>query len=419
MNLHLKLDESLIKQLPKADLHVHLDGSLRLETIIELAKADKIDLPSFTPEGLKEKVFKSTYKDLPDYLQGFGVTCSVMQNSESLERVAYEFAWDSYKDGVLYIEPRFAPQLFMDKGLSVEEALLAVDKGMKKAQAEINKEIEEYNTAHMDKYMSACKDPDIDPNEKNILLVKPKFKYSHIVCAMRMWDGSRSTDMIADVIRAIEKHEIPVEGIDLAGPEEGYPPIDHKSAYRIAHEHFMYKTVHAGEAFGPSSIFQAISQLYADRIGHGFHLFDHALIKTDDKAKACRYVEDLVNYIAEKRITLEVCLTSNLQTMPELKNDLKNHSFKKMIDNQLSVAICTDNRLVSNTTITHELLLAQNTFELSLEKMKELIMYSVKRSFYPGTFLEKKDYILQFSNYYDHLIKTQMPDYELSHSAKF
>ena len=375
-----KLTEEQIKQLPKADLHVHLDGSIRIPTLIELAKEQGVKLPTETIEGLREQVFKDRYKDLPDYLTGFGLICSVLQDKESIERVAYEFAWDCFNEGVIYVEPRYSPELFQGEGksLSIEDGILAVDKGLKKAQSEINAQLE---------------------NDKSTALIR--FNYSHIICAMRQWDASRSLNLVMEAVKVRDKHGLQIGALDLAGPEAGFPAIDHRDAYTYAHQHFMYKTVHAGEAFGPSSIFQALTELHADRIGHGFHLFTHSKINTDNEEKAKKYVQDLVHYVAERRITLEVCLTSNLQTMPELDFDIKKHTFKKMIQHGISAALCTDNRTVSNTTVTKELMLAQDAFDMSIKQMKKFIMYPIKRSFYPGDYLVKKKFIDQCSKYYD------------------
>jgi adenosine deaminase len=385
------ISESTLKKLPKADLHVHLDGSLRLNSLIELAHELKINLPSYKEEGLRELVFKNQYQDLPDYLQGFQYTCAVMQDLQALERVAYEFAWDAYHNGVLYIEPRYSPELLKGEKLKSHEVIVAIDKGLQRAKQEIN--------VLIDKENQKLKEQNSTPH--------PKFVYSHIICAMRMWDPEQSLSTIQSAILTKEKHNLPIMAIDLAGPEDGYPAIDHADAYTYAHKHFLYKTVHAGEAYGPSSIFQAITNLYADRIGHGFHLFNAEMINTKNPNKAKQYVKNLVQYIAERRITLEVCLTSNLQTLPELKNDPSKHSLKKMLEAGLSVAICTDNTLVSNTNITKELMLAIKTFNLDQEMIKKLVMYGIKRGFYPGNYLEKKQYIDQCSRYYDSVLESQ------------
>jgi adenosine deaminase len=162
----------------------------------------------------------------------------------------------------------------------------------------------------------------------------------------------------------------------------------------------MKKTVHAGEAFGPESIFQAITELHADRIGHGVHLFRSDMIYDKDIEDKEAYVENLVQYIGGRRITLEICLTSNMQTIPEFK-DLKDHSFGKMREAGLSVTLCTDNRLVSNTTITDEIMKAVETFDISSKELKDLVAYGFKRSFYPDTYLKKRNYVRQVLDAYE------------------
>ncbi|MCE2928077.1 MAG: adenosine deaminase family protein [Candidatus Caenarcaniphilales bacterium] len=380
-----------IKQLPKADLHVHLDGSLRLATIIDLAKELKVELPSYSEDGLKELVFKANYQNLPEYLEGFKYTCAVMQDAEALERTAYEFAWDCFHDGVIYVEPRYSPELLKGNKLKAHEVILAVDRGMKKAQKEINIIIDKINQ-------------ELRFNKVPENIVHPAFVYSHIICCMRMWDPQRSLETATCAVVTKQKHDIPIMAIDLAGPEDGFPAVDHQDAFIYAHKNFLYKTVHAGEAYGPASIFQALTYLHADRIGHGLHLFNTAMVINKTGSEAEEYVKNIVQYLAERRITLEVCLTSNLQTLPLLANDVKNHSLNKMLAAGLSVAICTDNRLVSNTTVTKELLLAHDSCGFSPKTLKKIIMYGIKRGFFPGTYLEKKKYIDDASRYYDYIV---------------
>jgi adenosine deaminase len=387
------MQDLLLKQIrdyPKADLHVHLDGSIRLSTLIELAQARKIHLPSYSEEGLRDLVFKDTYKDLPDYLQGFQYTCAVMQDLEVLERTAYEFAWDCFHDGVVYVEPRYSPELLKGAKLKAHEVIIAIDKGLYRAKQEINALINKENEVLLVEF-------------GNDVPRHPEFVYSHIICCMRMWEPRESVETVNSALLTREKHGIPIMGIDLAGPEDGFPAVDHQEAFLRAHQNFLYKTVHAGEAYGPASIFQALTYLHADRIGHGFHLFSKNLVNTKDPSKAESYINNLVQYIAERRITLEVCLTSNLQTMPNLYNNPSRHSLPFMLENGLSTAICTDNTLVSNTTVTKELALAVKTFSLTNKQLKKLIMYGIKRGFFPGSYLEKKQYIDICSKYYDSL----------------
>jgi len=392
-----------LTRIPKTDLHVHLDGSLRVPTLIELAKAGNIELPSYTEDGLNEIVFKDKYEDLMDYLQGFSYTVSVMQNPENLERIAYEFAWDNFNEGVRYFEVRFAPQLHVNDSQSIEDVLTAVNKGLAKAKKEFNE------------------NPAILNNEE------PQASYAIIACAMRAFFPSMSQfyDDILDVHRFSKSKKIfslasvelveamikirdelclPIVGIDIAGAEEGYPPEDHKEAFDIAHRSFLNKTVHAGEAYGPESIFQAITLLHADRIGHGYYLFSYDKIKDKSIIDKEKYVNNLAQFIAGRRITIEVCLTSNLQTNPEI-GKICNHEFRKMKDARLSTTICTDNRTVSKTNVTREVELAVNTFDFTENELRNSIIYGFKRSFFPGTYKEKRAYVRKVINYYENIQK--------------
>jgi adenosine deaminase len=162
----------------------------------------------------------------------------------------------------------------------------------------------------------------------------------------------------------------------------------------------MKKTVHAGEAYGPESIFQAITDLHADRIGHGTYLLEPDAIRDEDIADREHYVERLGNYIADRRITLEVCLTSNLQTNPHLRS-LEEHTFRKLRAQRLSTTICTDNRLMSNTSVTNELLLACNHLGLDRHDLKSVIIYGFKRSFFAGSYQRKRQYVRQVIDHYE------------------
>ncbi len=399
----MNITEEFIKCIPKTDLHLHLDGSLRISTLIELAKEKNVDLPAYTEKGLKETVFKEKYDSLGDYLKGFGYTVAVMQDPESLERIAFELAEDNINEGVKYIEVRFAPQLHQRKDFQVLEILQSVNAGLRRAADKFNK------------------------REKVISGSEPPFEYGIIACAMRMFDygfsdyfdsfldvhkysdrkwvfSLASTELVRASVEARNKFDIPIVGFDLAGMEEGYPAVDHKFAYNLAHRNFLKKTVHAGEAFGPESIFQAITDLHADRIGHAVHLFNSAMITNPDISDKEKYVNDLAQYIADRRITLEVCLTSNLQTNPAI-TDLREHSFKKMQDARLSVSFCTDNRTVSSTTVTGEILKAVDSFDISPKELRDIVIYGFKRSFFRGSYLRKRRYVRQILNYYSAIEK--------------
>ena len=395
------LTPALIRELPKSDIHVHLDGSLRLPTLIELAKDRKVKLPAYSADGLRKKVFKESYRDLNEYLEGFGYICAVLQDRESLERTAYELCLDNQKEGVRYLEIRFAPQLHTREGFDIPEVLQAVSRGMERASREFNLR------------------PEVQDGSE------PPFQAGIIVCALRFFApgfsntyremcqafahlpqakifGMASEALVRASVQARDELGLPVVGVDLAGQERGYPANDHVRAYQIAHEAFLGKTVHAGEDYGPESIFQAITDCHADRIGHGTWLFStqHIQAKSIPRNRRAEYVRRLVQYIADRRITLEVCLTSNMQTLPVLK-ELKSHPFRKMLQHKLSATFCTDNRLVSRTTVSAEIEKAVEAFRIGPKQLGDLLVYGFKRGFHPGTYSEKRRYIRKILDYRD------------------
>ncbi|MFZ4616653.1 MAG: adenosine deaminase family protein [Rectinemataceae bacterium] len=392
--------DAFIRDIPKTDLHVHLDGSLRLSSLIDMAKRGKVELPSYTESGMRELVYKDSYANLPEYLKGFQYTCAVMRDLENLERVSYELAQDNIAEGVFYIEPRFAPQLLMDnRDLTMERILEAVDKGLRRAKHEFNS------------------GPAVREGRM------PPFDYGIIACAMRMFAGEYSpyyrdfcaihnySDQIEvlklgaiEVARGVvgirDRMGIPVVGFDIAGQEAGYPAGDFREAFDFVHKNFMHKTVHAGEAYGAESIFQAITDLHADRLGHGYFLFDVDKVTDPGIKDKDAYIERLASFIADQRVTIEVCLTSNLQTNPAL-TDIRNHSLGKMLERRLSTTLCTDNRLVSNNSVSKEIRLAVDNFDIGPKLLKNIIVYGFKRSFYPGSYSEKRNYVRQLITYYE------------------
>jgi adenosine deaminase len=210
--------------------------------------------------------------------------------------------------------------------------------------------------------------------------------------------GIASLSLAREVVHARDQLGLPVVAFDLAGAEAGHPASDHIDAYDFAHRHFLKKTVHAGEAYGPESIFQAITKLHADRIGHGTHLFSADQVQVDTDPH--RYVRQLSEYIADRRITLEVCVTSNLQTMPELRR-VSQHPLGRMINERLSVTLCTDNRLISRTTVTEELRKVSAAFPLSPAELRRMVLHGFKRSFFPGTYRDKRAYVRHVIDDYD------------------
>ncbi len=400
-----QLLKNLITRIPKTDLHLHLDGSIRLDTIAELGKRAGIELPSYTAEGLEELVFKEKYQNLEEYLTTFGYSCAVMQEPEYLERIAYELAQDNQREGVRYIEVRFAPQLHINARMTMETVLESINKGLLRAQQEFNQR------------------PEVRDGSE------PPFYYGIIVCAMRSFNEHFSAyyadfvtahtysdmksirkmasfELAQGAVKIRDDLGIPIVGFDLAGAEKGFPPRDHWRAFQYAHEHFMAKTVHAGEAYGATSIFQAITDLHADRIGHGYYLFDMEKIQDHSIQDKARYIEELCEYIAEHRITLEVCLTSNLQTNPALES-LIDHALKHMLAGDMSITLCTDNRTVSKTSVTNEILLALEHFHIPAKQMKDMLIYGFKRCFFPDTYTNKRKYVRQCIDYYERLVEEE------------
>jgi adenosine deaminase len=201
-----------------------------------------------------------------------------------------------------------------------------------------------------------------------------------------------------------------IVGFDIAGSERGYPASNHREAYEYAHRNFLHKTVHAGEAYGAESIFTAITKCHADRIGHGLLLFSETDIADPDIVDRAKYVRDLANYIADRRITVEVCLTSNMQTNPRFA-DIRNHSLALMLEHGLSVTFCTDNRLVSNTSVCSELRLALDNFRISASRFKDIVIYGFKRSFRFGSYADKRTYVRSCIDWYEKVAREHGVEY--------
>ncbi len=390
-----------LKEVPKTDLHVHLDGSVRIPTLIELARDQKVALPSESEAGLRQLVFKDRYASLREYLAGFAYTVAALQTPEALERAAYELAIDNLDEGVRYLEVRFAPQLHIRNGFDAIEVLGAVDRGLRRVRDTFNRR------------------PEVVADRE------PPFEYGIICSALRMFRADfgayyagllhahqyappkevyrmASLELARAAVVARDEHGLPVVGFDLAGEEAGYPAGDHSEAFQYAHKNFLKKTVHAGEAYGPESIFQAVTDLHADRIGHGTYLLEPQAILDPSITDKEQYVARIGEHIADRRITLEVCLSSNLQTNPDLR-DLGQHSFHKLRQHRLSTTLCTDNRTVSHTTLTRELMLAVEHLGLSRRDLKSIIIYGFKRSFFPGSYLRKRAYVRQVIDYYNQI----------------
>ena len=395
-----RFSSAFIKAIPKTDLHLHLDGSLRIDTLIELARSAGVPLPGETAQDLRATVFKDRYASLEEYLRGFSLTTAVMQTEDALYRISYELMMDNAAEGVRYIEARFAPQLLMSERMRFVQVMAAVDRGLRAARDELNARLR--------------------PGE-------PEFEYGIIACAMRFFTADfspyyrelskknasltpteiqqlASVELAHDVVALRSDSAVQIVGFDLAGAEKGVPAGDYAEAFALVGKGLLGKTVHAGEAYGAESIFQAITKLHASRIGHGLYLFDADQLQHSEITDRNAYVEDLVNFIAKRRITLEVCLSSNMQTTPAIR-ELRDHSLRRMLERGLSVTLCTDNRLVSNTTVCEEYQLAIEHFPIDAATLKDIAIRGFKRSFYYHSYQEKKSYLLRVVAYYEAVAK--------------
>ncbi|HEX8538480.1 MAG TPA: adenosine deaminase [Cystobacter sp.] len=337
----LPVTEELLRALPKTDLHCHLDGSMRLETILELAEQQKVQLPADTVDGLAKAIHMGEVcKNLEDYLVAFDVTLSVLQTAEALYRAAYELAVDAAAENVRYLEVRYSPALHLKKGLKMTTVIDSVLEGLRVAKRETG------------------------------------IKYGVIVCGIRHINPQTSM-RLAELSVAYKNRG--VIGFDLAGAEASFPAKDHKDAFQLILRNNVNCTAHAGEAFGPESISQAIHYLGAHRIGHGTRLREDG---------------DLLNYVNDHRIPLEVCPSSNVQT--GAVSSLDAHPLKFYFDYGLRVTINTDNRLITDTTVTKELWLSHKEIGLSLEDLTTIIVSGFKSAFLPSR--EKQDFLRQVND---------------------
>ncbi|MBK1880897.1 adenosine deaminase [Luteolibacter pohnpeiensis] len=327
-----------IQKLPKVLLHEHLDGGLRPRTVIELAEEQNYrGLPTRDAKDLADWFHRGAQRgNLPEYLEGFQHTTSVMQTPEAIERVAFEFIEDMYEDGVVYAEVRFAPILHIHSGLNQDEVVEAVIRGLERGQQTYGVE------------------------------------WGLIICAMRHLSSSLEAAELA-----IRWRERGVVGFDLAGGESGFPPKKHVEAFQAIERANFYITIHAGEAFGPESIWQALQYCGAHRLGHATRLRDDIQTMPDGSLK----LGPLAQYILDRRIPLEMCLLSNVHT--GATPTLEEHPFGKFFERGFRVSLNTDDRLMSDTSMTRETKLAAETFNLSLADLEKLSINAMKSAFAP------------------------------------
>jgi adenosine deaminase len=338
-----------VEKLPKTDLHCHLDGSLRLGTILELGERQNVRLPADNPERLFKLIYPGDEcRSLDDYLKAFDITLSVLQTEEALFRAAYELAEDAARENVWYLEVRYAPILHTRRGLRLPNIVEAVIQGLRTGERDFG------------------------------------IRTGVILCGIRSISAEASLRM-AELCVAYKNRG--VVAFDLAGAEYNYPAKHHKEAFQLILNNNVNCTAHAGEAYGPESIAQAIHYCGAHRIGHGTRLREHG---------------DLLNYVNDHRVPLEICVSSNIQTRAAA--DFASHPLPFYFNYGLRVTINTDNRLVTDTTVSKELLLCHQHYRFTLEDLKELIVSGFKSAFLP--YREKADLLKKVTK---ELEKFQLP----------
>ena len=335
-------DESVFPDLvargPKVLLHDHLDGGLRPSTVIDLADISGYkELPSSNVEKLSEWFHEgANRRDLNLYLETFAHTVGVMQDEYSCHRVAKECAEDLAEDGCVYAEIRFAPSLFTTQKLSVHEVIEAVLSGFSEGSSGTN------------------------------------LTLRTIITAMRTSNDSKT---IAEA--AVDFRDKGVVGFDIAGREAGYPPTDHLEAFQLLQRENFHFTIHAGEAFGLPSNWEAVQYCGAERLGHGVRIIDD--IELDSSGNYI--LGSLASFIRDRRIPLELCPTSNIHT--GAVQSLEEHPIGLLKELGFRVTVNTDNRLMSNVSMTSELLSLNKAFGWDLDDFSWLTVNAMKSAFLP------------------------------------
>lgn len=349
----MRITRRTLERLPKTDIHCHLDGCLRPRTVLELADAQGIRLPTRKlPELTRLLEAGKRTRNLGDYLKIFDITLSVMQVREALYRVAFELAEDAARENIRHLEVRYAPILHQKKKLKYDEIVDAVIEGLRDAGARLG--------------MST----------------------GVIICGIRSMDPKTSV-ALAELAVAYKGRG--VLAFDLAGQEKDYPAKAHREAFQVILKNNVNSTVHAGEAFGPASIAQALHYCGAHRIGHGTRL-------REDPA--------VLAYVNDHRIPLEVCLSSNVQT--RAVRTLRDHPFGEYFRQGIRVTLNTDSRLISATDVTNEMLLAARAFRLSPYELKRIVINGFKSSFLP--YAQKARMLREVSLEIDRVFMEEFPE---------
>ena len=345
-----RLDGVSIRSLPKVSLHDHLDGAVRPDTIAELADDAGVALPESDPADLTDWIAERTGSgSLPEYLTAFDVTTSVMQTRAQLTRVAREFVEDLAEDGVIYGEVRWAPEQHLAGGLSLAEAVEAVQDGLEEGE-------------------DAAADRGHD------------IRVGQLLTAMRHTDQSLRIAKLA-----VDFRDRGVVGFDLAGAEDGFPPSRHKKALDHLAEQFFPVTIHAGEAAGLDSIRSALLDGRALRLGHGVRIAQdlEVVSRAGDTVEVT--LGDLARWVRDREITLELSPSSNLQTgaIAAWGDDVQDHPFDLLYQLGFAVTVNVDNRTMSRTSLTRELALLAETFDYGLDDLERFQLNAAAGAFLP------------------------------------
>ncbi|MDQ7993234.1 MAG: adenosine deaminase [Propionicimonas sp.] len=337
----MRIDAELLRRVPKVALHDHLDGGLRAATVLELAGEVGHELPADDPDALADW-FRSAADSgsLVRYLETFEHTIAVMQTYEQLRRVAREFVLDQAADGVVYAEARWAPEQHLRAGLTMAEAVEAVRDGLAEGTAAA----------------AVTGSP---------------------IVARQILTAMRHVTPSSEVARlALSYRDDSVCGFDIAGAEDGFPPSRFASAFDYLRRHNMEFTIHAGEAFGLPSIWEALQLCGASRLGHGVRIVEDITRERDEWV-----LGEVARYVRDRRIPLELCPSSNLQT--GICQTIAEHPFGLLADLRFRVTVNCDNRLMSRTTLSREFGLLADAFGYDLGDIRRFTVNAAKSAFYP------------------------------------
>ena len=340
-NLLKKPSEDQVKRLPKALLHDHLDGGLRPQTIIDIAQEIGHTLPTYDAAELAEW-FRSSCDSgsLVLYLETFAHTVAVMQRQEDIVRVSRECAVDLARDGVVYAEVRMAPELLTEKGLSLSQIIEAILEGFRAGEAEAKSE-------------------------------GRTIRMTSLLCGMRQ--NNRSQE-VAEL--AVKYRDQGVVGFDIAGPEDGFPPSDQLDTFEYLRRENAHFTIHAGEAYGLPSIWEAIQLCGAERLGHGVRIVDDI-----DFNHTPARLGRLAAYVRDRRVPLELCPSSNIQT--GVADSFASHPLARLSKLRFRVTINTDNRLMSATSMSREMSEMVKQCEWTFQDLQRVTINALKSAFIP------------------------------------